>query len=69
MPECDLNFQILKQYLIKVPTLQYPNNEGQYKIETDASNTAIDDVLQIKTMDKRISYLYVMTAGNSPHQN
>lgn len=46
--ECDLNFQILKQCLIEAPVLQFPNNAGQYKTETDASNTAIGAVLLIK---------------------
>ena len=46
-PECNKKIQTLKRRLIKAPILQYLNNKGCYKLDSDASNTAIGAVLRI----------------------
>jgi len=44
--ECDHAFQQLKQALTSVPILVAPCDEGQYVLDTDASDTALGAVLQ-----------------------
>ena len=43
--ECELAFQKLKECLITAPVLAYPQSEGQYIIDCDASNYAMGGVL------------------------
>jgi len=45
-PECDAAFQQLKQALTSAPILVVPCDEGQYVLDTDASDTALGAVLQ-----------------------
>jgi len=45
-PECDTAFQQLKQALTSAPILVTPCDEGQYVLDTDASDTALGAVLQ-----------------------
>ena len=40
-PECDAAFQQLKQALMSAPILVAPCDEGQYVLDTDASDTAL----------------------------
>ena len=44
-PETEEAFQSLKQALMKVPVLGYPQSDGKYLLDTDASNQAIGAVL------------------------
>ena len=45
-PECEHAFQQLKQALTSAPILVAPCDEGQYVLDTDASDTALGAVLQ-----------------------
>jgi len=45
-PECDAAFQQRKQALTSAPILVTPCDEGQYVLDTDASDTALGAVLQ-----------------------
>jgi len=45
-PECEHAFQQLKQALTSAPILVAPCDEGQYILDTDASDTALGAVLQ-----------------------
>ena len=42
---CEESFQKLKQSLISAPTLAFPKDDGQYILDTDASNTGSGAVL------------------------
>ena len=44
-PETEEAFQSLKQALVKAPVLGYPQSDGKYWLDTDASNQAIGAVL------------------------
>jgi len=44
--ECEEAFQALKERLISAPILVPPRDEGQYVLDTDASDTALGAVLQ-----------------------
>jgi transposase InsO family protein/predicted aspartyl protease len=44
--ECQEAFETLKEALITTPILSYPRAEGQYILDTDASNKALGAVLQ-----------------------
>ena len=45
-------FQTLKNRLILSPILQIPNDEGHFKLETDASDYAVGAVLLQKQKDR-----------------
>ena len=45
-PECETAFQQLKQALTSAPILVAPCDEGQYVLDTDASDTVLGTVLQ-----------------------
>jgi len=44
--ECETAFQALKERLMSAPILVPPRDEGQYVLDTDASDTALGAVLQ-----------------------
>ena len=44
-PECEQSFQLLRQALISDPVMAYPQPDGQYILDTDASGFAIGAVL------------------------
>ena len=44
-PECENCFQILKEFLQKVPILKYPDPQGKYTLYTDASKYAYAGIL------------------------
>ena len=48
-PIRDYNFRALKEKLMTAPILQYPLRDGDYQMETDASDAAIGGVLRILT--------------------
>ena len=39
--QCKNAFKLLKSKLVKMPALQYPNPNEQFKLFTDTPNTAI----------------------------
>ena len=45
-PDCEIAFLDLKYALLTAPILVTPCDEGQYVLDTDASNTAFGAVLQ-----------------------
>jgi len=45
-PDCDIVFFDLKHALLTAPILVAPCDEGQYVLDTDASDAALDAVLQ-----------------------
>ena len=45
-PECETAFQELKHALTSAPILVAPRDNGQYVLDTDASDTALGAVLQ-----------------------
>ena len=44
--ECETAFQALKERLMSAPILVSPRDEGQYVLDTDASDQALGAVLQ-----------------------
>jgi len=44
-PECETAFQELKRALISAPILVAPSDNGQYVLDTDASDPALGAVL------------------------
>jgi len=51
-PECETAFQELKCTLTSTPILVAPCDEGQYVLDTDASDTALGAVLQLEQNGK-----------------
>ena len=50
--ECEQSFQKLKECLISAPILGYPQDEGEFIVDTDASNVALGGILsQVQEMD------------------
>jgi transposase InsO family protein len=53
--ECEVAFQALKDMMISAPILAYPNESGEYVLDTDASNYGIGAVLsQIQNGQERV---------------
>ncbi|POS82770.1 hypothetical protein EPUL_005785, partial [Erysiphe pulchra] len=53
--DCQEAFEELKRGLISAPILSYPRPEGQFVLDTDASNTAIGGVLsQLQNGEERV---------------
>jgi hypothetical protein len=53
--ECQSAFEKLKSCLVKAPILSLPKDEGQYILDTDASNVAIGAVLsQVQDDEERV---------------
>jgi len=53
--DCDKAFDTLRQALISAPILAYPRAEGQYVLDTDASNFAIGCVLsQVQDGEEKV---------------
>src|SRR6266516_3741743 len=53
--ECEEAFQELKQRLISCPIVAMPSDEGEYRLDTDASNFAIGAVLsQVQNGDEKV---------------
>jgi len=50
--DCEAAFQQLKQALASAPILVAPSDEGKYVLDTDASDTALGDVLQQEQNNK-----------------
>ena len=42
-PQCETAFKLLKAELVKIPSLQYPNQNKLLKLFTDALNTFIEE--------------------------
>src|SRR6267154_1081805 len=53
--ECEIAFQTLKTNLISSPVMAMPLDEGEYRLDTDASNIAIGAVLsQVQNGEERV---------------
>ena len=53
--ECQYAFETLKQLLVTAPVLAYPTDEGDYVLDTDASNYAMGAVLsQVQNGEERV---------------
>ena len=51
-----LHFEKLKTALVSSPILSYPQNEGLFILDTDASNVGMGAVLSQVQMNKKRSY-------------
>ena len=63
--ECQEAFEVLKSRLVSTPILAMPRDEGEYRLDTDASNFSIGAVLsQIQDGEERvIAYASRMLSG------
>ena len=53
--KCQYAFETLKQLLVAAPVLAYPTDEGDYVLDTDASNYAMGAVLsQVQNGEERV---------------
>ena len=53
--ECNIAFNMLKEKLTKAPVLAYPNNEGKFILDTDASLYGVGGVLsQIQNGEEKV---------------
>ena len=53
--DCQITFETLKQLLVTAPVLAYPLSEGEYILDTDASNFAMGAVLsQVQNGEERV---------------
>ena len=64
-PECQRAFEKLKNKLTTAPILQFPSRHSRYKLETDASGTAIGGVLRVR-MEQDV---FLPVAYKSQHLN
>ena len=48
--QCENAFKLLKSELVKMPTLQYPNPNKQFKLFTDASKHSYSGILHQEKM-------------------
>src|SRR6188768_3179422 len=68
-PECQVAFDELKQRLVTSPVLPMPKDEGEYRLDTDASNEAIGAVLsQVQDGEERI-IAYASRTLSGPEKN
>lgn len=64
--QCESAFQRLKKCLMSSPILSFPRNEGQFLLDTDASNHGIGAVLsQIQDGSEKVIAYYSRVLGKS----
>lgn len=66
---CNEAFKRLKKKLCESPILGYPNRDGQFIVDTDASNSAIGGVLSQKQGDQEVVIAYFSKALSRPEAN
>ena len=67
--DCQNAFETLKQLLVTAPVLAYPLSEGEYILDTDASNFAVGAVLsQVQNGEERV-IAYASQTLNHSQQN
>lgn len=66
---CEDSFQKLKKHLCETPILGYPQTEGQFIVDTDASNTAIGGVLSQKQGEREVVIAYFSKSLSKPERN
>ena len=67
--ECEHAFLELKKRLCESPILGYPDTEGRFTVDTDASNTGIGGVLSQKRGDQEIVIAYFSKSLSRPERN
>ncbi|KAK3095582.1 hypothetical protein FSP39_016324 [Pinctada imbricata] len=64
--ECEIAFQKLKQALVSAPILAYPQSEGKFILDTDASNLGMGAVLsQIQGNQEKVICYFSKTFSKS----
>src|SRR3989442_2994259 len=67
--ECEIAFEELKKRLITSPILAMPNDDGEFRLDTDASNYAIGAVLsQVQNAEERV-IAYASRTLRRPERN
>src|SRR5437867_1727832 len=67
--ECEVAFEELKKRLITSPILAMPNDDGEFRLDTDASNYAIGAVLsQVQNGEERV-IAYASRTLSRPERN
>ncbi|UFO01039.1 hypothetical protein LOK48_06560 (plasmid) [Wolbachia endosymbiont of Corcyra cephalonica] len=66
---CDSAFNELKQRLCEAPILGYPNRNGRFIVDTDASNTGIGGVLSQEQGDRQVVIAYFSKSLSKPERN
>lgn len=67
--ECDQAFIRLKEHLCTSPILGYPNREGRFIVDTDASNTGIGGVLSQEQGEREVVIAYFSKSLSKPERN
>src|SRR5438445_6508362 len=59
-------FQALKEAFTKAPILQYPDQDREFRLETDASEFAVGGVLSVKCNDQQFRPVAYMSHSMTP---
>lgn len=66
---CEESFRKLRTCLCETPILGYPQTDGQFVVDTDASNTAIGGVLSQRQGDREVVIAYFSKSLSRPERN
>lgn len=68
-PDCEKAFNKVKYMLTHAPVLNYPNSNGMFILDTDASKTGIAGVLSQVQNDKEVVISYASNVMSNTQQN